>query len=328
MQRRELITLLGGAAVAWPLAAQAQRSDRIRRVGVLSFNPNDLDWQSRIKAFRDGLAALGWVEGRNFLVDVRGVGGNLSQVGALAAELVAASPDVILAATPHVLAALRKETRTIPLVFVNVSDPVEAGFVESMARPGGNTTGFTSFEYSLGGKWLELLKEAMPALQRALVLLNPDNYTSRALLRTIESVAPVARASVTSAAVRNAREIESAIDAFAREPNGGMILLPDPVMQINQERIIELAILRRLPAIHQNLFFPQAGGLMSYGTDFVDVYRRAAGYVDRILKGAKVGELPVQNPVKYELVINLKIARTIGLEVPPMLLARADVVIE
>ena len=270
----------------------------------------------------------GWIEGRNFLIDVRGVGGDFRQVDAFAAEMVAGAPDVILAVTQPALTAFRQRTRTIPLVFTNVSDPVDGGFVESMSRPGGNITGFTSFEYSIGGKWLELLKETVPSLERVLVVLNPGNYTSRALLRTVEGVAPIAGVRIETGAVRSAKEIESAVTEFARAANGGIILLPDPVTQNNQPQIIELMMQHRLPVIHQSPNFPQSGGLMSYGTDFIDLYRRAASYVDRILKGAKVGELPVQNPVKYNLVINLKTAKALGLDVPPMLLARADEVIE
>jgi putative ABC transport system substrate-binding protein len=227
-----------------------------------------------------------------------------------------------------VLVALRQETRTIPLVFVNVSDPVDGGFVQSMARPGGNVTGFTSFEYSLGGKWLEVLKEAYPPLARALVLLNPENYTSRSLLRTIESVAPAAGVRITTGTVRSPADIEAAMAAFATEPNGGVIVTPDPLTAVQRTQIVALASTHRLPTIHTFRFFPDAGGLMSYGTDNVDLYARAAEYVARILKGANVAELPVQNPVKYELVINLKAARAISLEIPPTLLARADEVIE
>jgi putative tryptophan/tyrosine transport system substrate-binding protein len=326
MQRREFITLLGGTA-AWPLTARAQ-NDRLKRVGVLSAFPDDAEWQSRINAFREGLASLGWIDGRNVRIDVRGVGGDVRYIPALAAEMTGSSPDVILAVSTPVLVALQQETRAIPLVFVNVSDPVDGGFVESMARPGGNVTGFTSFEYSVGGKWLELLKEAVPSLSRALVLLNPENYTSRSLLRTVEAVALTTGVQVTSAGVHNAAEIETAIAAFGQEPNGGVIITPDPLTTAQRGRIAALAATHRLPTIHTFRFFPASGGLMSYGTNNDDLYMRAASYVDRILKGAKVGELPVQNPVKYELVINLKTAKTLGITVPPTLLARADEVIE
>jgi putative ABC transport system substrate-binding protein len=328
MKRREFITLIGGAAVVWPLAARAQQAQQTRRIGVFSGFANNAEGQSRIKAFKERLDALGWVDGRNVRIDYRFAAGDPDQFRALASEMVGTAPDVILVIATPALVALRQETRTIPLVFVNVSDPVDGGFVESMARPGGNVTGFTSFEYSVGGKWLELLKEAVPSLARVLVLLNPENYTSRGLLRTIETVAPTAGVRVTPARVRNIAEIEAALNTFGQEPNGGMIVLPDPVTTVNDERITILAVARRLPTVHAFRFHAVGGGLISYGTDVNDIYQNAASYVDRILKGAKVGELPVQNPVKYALVINLKAAKALGIEVPPTLLARADEVIE
>ena len=259
---------------------------------------------------------------------IAGQAARQSRVQALAAEMVGTKPDVILAITTPALVALRKETSTIPLIFGNVSDPVDGGFVQSMARPGGNVTGFTSFEYSIGGKWLGLLKEAMPPLARVLVILNSDNYTSRALLHTIESVAPSVGVQVISGAVHNAAEIKSVIDNFSNDSNGGLIVLPDPLTTINQERITMLALKHHLPSIYQLRLFAMAGGLMSYGTDFHDLYRHVASYVDRILKGVKVGELPVQNPTKYELVINLKTAKALGIALPLTLQATADEVIE
>jgi putative ABC transport system substrate-binding protein len=300
----------------------------MRRVGVYSGLPDEPVGRAYFMAFKSKLEALGWSEGRNVQIDYRLAAGDADRVSALAAEMVGTKPDVILAVTPSALLALRGKTSTIPLVFANVSDPVDGGLVASMARPGGNITGFTSFEYSLSGKWLELLKEAVPTLARALVLFNPDNYTSRALLRTIESLAPAAGVPVIAAAVHDGAEIEAAIASFAKAPNGGIILLPDPATTINEKKIITLALTHRLPAIQQSRFFPAAGWLMSYGTDFLDVYQRAASYVDRILKGAKVGELPVQNPVKFELVINLKTAKALGLDLPWFLQQRADEVIE
>jgi putative ABC transport system substrate-binding protein len=274
------------------------------------------------------LEALGWAVGRNMHFDYVWASGDPERFRVSAAEFVATTPDVILAIATPALVALRQETRAIPIVFVNVSDPIDGGFVDSMARPGGNVTGFTSFEYSVGGKWLELLKEAVPPLARALVLLNPENYTSRSLLRTIETVAPAAKVQVSSAGVRNRFEIEAAINTFGQQPNGGMIVLPDPVTTGNDEQIAALALALRLPTVHTFRFHTVNGGLMSYGTDVNDIYRNAAAYVDRILKGAKVGELPVQNPTKYLLVINLKTAKALGLEVPDKLLALADEVIE
>jgi putative ABC transport system substrate-binding protein len=241
---------------------------------------------------------------------------------------VSAAPDVIFAVATPALVALRRQTRTIPLVFVNVSDPVDGGFVDSMARPGGNITGFTSFEYSIGGKWLELLKEVTPSLKRIMVLLNQDNYTSRALLHTITALGPASGAEVSAARVRNYAEIEATVRGFGQLPSGAIILLPDPVMTANRQHIAALAISHRLPTIHPFRLFAAAGCLMSYGTDNLDLYRRAASYVGRILNGANVAELPVQNPTKYALVINLKAAKALGLEIPATLLARADEVLE
>jgi len=328
MRRRAFITLLGGAAAAWPFGAGAQQTGPARRIGVLYGFADDAEWKKRRKAFKERLEGLGWADGRNVRIDYRSAFGAALDTRALAAEMVATKPDVILAATAPVLVALQKETRTIPLVFVNVSAPVDGGFVENIGRPGGNVSGFTSFEDSIGGKWLELLKEAVPPLARVLVLLNQENYVSRALLRTIEAVAAPAGVRVASAAVRNVTEIESAINTFGKEPNGGMIVLPDPATNNNRKRITALAIARRLPTIHPFRYFAADDGLMSYGTDEIELYRHAAAYVDRVLRGARIGELPVQNPTKYELVINLKTARALGIAIPQSILARADEVIE
>jgi putative ABC transport system substrate-binding protein len=325
MKRREFITLIGGAAAVWPLAAHAQQT---RRVGVLTLFADDIETRNRIAAFKRTLATLGWVEGRNIHFDERRVQGDAARVEPVAAEMVGAAPDVILAIATPVLVALQKQTRTVPLVFVNVSDPVDGGFVQSMARPGGNVTGFTSFEYSVGGKWVELLKEVVPSLTRVLVILNPDNYTSVSLLRTIEAVSPAIGVAVSPGRVRDLASIESAIATFAEAPNGGVIVLPDPVTTAHRVRIAEIAVARRLPTIHTFRVFAADGGLMSYGTDNLDLYRRAGAYVDRILKGAKVAEMPVQNPIKYDLIINLKTAKSLGLTVPPIMLTRADEVIE
>jgi putative ABC transport system substrate-binding protein len=325
MKRREFIMLVGGVAAVWPLAAQAQQ---MRRIGVLSSFSNDVEMQSRIVAFKRSLETLGWVEGKTVRYDQRWMEGDPTRIQSTVADMISAAPDAILAVATPVLVALQKQTRTIPLVFVNVSDPVDGGFVQSMARPGGNVTGFTSFEYSIGGKWIELLKEVVPSLTRVLVVLNPENYTSRALLTTIETVAPAIGVTVAAARARNIADIEAALAAFGREPNGGVIVLPDPLTIVNTSQIVNSAVLHHLPTIHAFRFFAQAGGLISYGTDAVELYQRAAAYVDRILKGAKVAEMPVQNPIKYNLTINLKAAKAIGLTVPPNMLTRADDVIE
>jgi putative ABC transport system substrate-binding protein len=251
-----------------------------------------------------------------------------SRLPALAEELAALKPNAIFAMATPALVAMRRVTRAIPIVFASVSDPVDGGFVESMAHPGGNITGFTSFEYSLGGKWLQTLKDVSPGLARVMVLLNPDNYTSRALLRTIEGAAPSVGLTVKASNVRGAADIEPGIRGFAAEPNGGMIVLPDPATTVPIAQIISLTLLYRLPAVHTFRFFPAKGGLMSYGPDDIDIYSRAGRYVDRILRGANVGELPVQNPTKYQLVINIKTARALGLKVPDHVIALADEVIE
>jgi len=332
MKRREFISLLGGAAAtaAWPLSAHAQQAGPVKRVGIFSGFPNDAEGQIRVKAFTDKLAALGWVDGRNVRLEYIWASRDVDEARArtLAAGMVGTAPDVILAMTTPALTALRQETRTIPIVFVQVTDPVDGGFVQSLARPGGNITGFSSFEVSVGGKWLELLKEAMPSLARVLVLLNPGNNSIRALLSMIESVAPMAKVPVSSAGVHNAAEIETALSTFGKEPNGGVIVLPDPVTTTHRELIAALAVQHRLPTIHAFRFFPTSGGLMSYGPDISEYYRQAATYVDRILKGAKPADLPVQNPVKYELIVNLKTAKALGLTIPEIFLVRADEVIE
>jgi putative ABC transport system substrate-binding protein len=328
MKRREFITLLGGAAASWPLVARAQQPRATRTIGVFSGMSNEGQGKIYVKQLQQRLEELGWIEGRNSHIEYRWAAGDARKFQTQAAEMVASRPDVVVAITTPAVAALRQETRDIPLIFANMSDPVDGGYVQSMARPGGNITGFTSFEYSIGGKWVELLKEAVASLGRVLVLYNPDNYTSRALLSTVVASAPTVGVEVTSGPVRSPAEIDAAIAAFAKEGDSGLLLLPDPIIQANQLNITQFAAKHRLPSLHQSREFPAAGGMMSYGTDFLDLYRRAADYVDRILKGSNVGELPVQNPTKFELVINLKVARAIGVQVPPTLLARADEVIE
>ena len=326
MRRREFLGVIGGLALTRP--ANAQQSRPTRAVGILSGMTNEEQGQVYVKTLRERLTALGWTEGRDLRIEYRWGAGNRRNIQEQATEIVKSRPDVIVAITTPAVAALRQQTRDIPVVFTNMSDPVDGGYVRSIARPGGNITGFTSFEYTIGGKWVELLKEAAPGLARVLVLYNSDNYTSRALLENIQSSVPKIGVQVTAASVQDAAEIEAAITAFAKEGGGGIVLLPDPVIQASPRSIIELASKFRLPSIHQFRGYPHAGGFMSYGTDFPDLYRRAADYVDRILKGAVVGELPVQNPLKYELVVNLKVAKVIGIEVPGTFLFRADEVIE
>jgi putative ABC transport system substrate-binding protein len=324
VKRRAFITLLGGAAAAWPLAARAQPGERMRRIGVLR-SSTDQEARSRFDAFAERLQVLGWVQGRSIRVDYRLLG---SDGVAAARELVALVPDAILLTSNPAVAALRQVDQTIPAVFVQVGDPVGSGFIKSLAHPGGNLTGFTTFEPAIGGKWLELLKEIAPAITRALVILQPDITANHAFLRAAETGTPMHKVALGSAAVRDAAEIERAIADFGREPNGGLVVLPNPVTYVHRELIADLAIRHRLPAISAFRYMVASGTLMSYGVDVLDLYRRAAGYVDRILRGEKPADLPVQAPTKYELVINLKTARTLGLEIPPMLLARADEVIE
>jgi len=332
MRRRDFITLLGGAApasLAWPLAARAQQAERVRRIGVLAgAAEGDPEFQALIAAFRQGLRDLRWSEDRNLRIDYCWAAGDPNRLRACVAEMTVTPSDVILTISAQALRTVREATRSIPVVFLQVSDPVDGGFVDSMARPGGNITGFTNFEYSIGGKWLEVLKEIAPGVTRVLVVLNPDNYTSLGLLRTIETVAPSLRVQVSSARLRDPGEIEPAIEAFAREPNGGLIVLPDPLTVVPRERILSSAIRYRLPAVYPHRLFATTGGLLSYGTDLPDLYRRAASYVDRILKGEKPADLPVQAPVKFLLVVNLKTAKALGLTISESFLLRADEVIE
>ncbi len=326
MRRRDFIgVLITTAAGGWPLDLRAQQA---RRIGILTLFATDAETRARIDAFKRSLESYGWTEGKNIIFDERILEGAAGQLGPVSAEMVKASPDLILAVATPVLVALQKETRTVPLLFVNVSDPVDGGFVQSMARPGGNVTGFTSFEYSIGGKWVELLKEVVPSLSRVMVILNPENYTSRSLLRIIESVAPRAGVSVVSARVRNQSQIEPAITEFGSKLHGGLIILPDPLTTAHRAQIAQIAASLRLPSIYAFRFFAVDGGLMSYGTNVLDIFRRAGEYADRILKGAHVAEMPVQNPVKYNLTINLKTARIMELDIPSQMLARADEGIE
>jgi putative ABC transport system substrate-binding protein len=328
-RRKFLATLLGGAAVAWPLAARAQQSDRMRRMGVLmGVVESDQNAQASIAAMRQALAQLGWTEGRNLRIDLRWAGGDRDVLRKYAAELVALQADIIVTTGSGGLGPLQQATRTIPIVFASVIDPVAGGFVASLSRPGGNTTGFTAFEYGLAGKWPELLKQIAPAVTRAAVLRDPTQFAGGGQLGAIQAVAPFFGMEVSPADVRNADEVERAIAAFARKPNGGLIVLGSFLANINRDAIIALAAQHRLPAVYPSRTFVTSGGLVSYGSDPIDPYRRAAGYIDRILKGEKPADLPVQLPTKYELVINLKTAKALALDIPATLLARADEVIE
>jgi putative ABC transport system substrate-binding protein len=326
--RREFITLLGGAAAAWPFVAGAQQPERIRVIGVLiSTAADDPEGQARIAAFRQGLQELGWTEGRNVRIDTR-TAVDADQFRTQAAELVALASDVILAATTPGVAAVQHATRTVPVVFVTVFDPVSAGFVSNLARPGGNTTGFALPEYGTTVKWLELLKEIAPGVTRVAVVRDPALVSGTGQLAAIQAVAPSFSVELNPVDARDPTEMERAIVAFARSANGGLIVTASPASVTHRKLIIALAARHRLPAVYAFRFMAADGGLISYGPNSIDPYRRAATYVDRILKGEKPGDLPVQAPTKYELVIHLKTAKAMGLTVPDSLLARADEVIE
>jgi putative tryptophan/tyrosine transport system substrate-binding protein len=329
MKRREFISLLGGAAAAWPLAARAEQAVRTRHIGVL-IQVAEGDPQARIEvaAFLRGLQELGWSEGRNLQVDTRWGGGDADRIRKYAAELVALAPEVVLALGGTVAGALQQASGTVPIVFVNVTDPVGRGYVASLAQPVRNATGFTSFEFGMGGKWLEVLKEIAPRVTRAAVLRDPAITAGIGYLAAIHALAPSIGVQVIPVDVRTTSDIERAVATFARTPMGGLIVTADPAAIVHREAIITLAARHRLPAIYPYRFFVTSGGLISYGLDNIEQYRLAAGYVDRILKGEKPADLPVQAPTKYELVINLKTAKALAIEVPPTLLARADEVIE
>jgi putative tryptophan/tyrosine transport system substrate-binding protein len=327
MRRREFITLLGGAAT-WPLSARAQQRE-MRRIGVLmSLAADDPEGQARLAAFLQGLQEFGWAVGRNVRIEYRWAGGDANRNRTSAAELAALAPDVILASGGSVAELLVQVTRTVPVVFTQVIDPVGAGLVDSLARPGGNATGFTVFEYGISGKWLELLKEIAPRVTRAAVLRDPAMAAGSGQLGAIQSVAPAFGVDLSPVNVRDAGEIERAVAAFARGSNGGLIASASGLAIVHRELIVNLAARHKLPAVYFQRFFVTAGGLISYGPDTIDPHRRAAGYVNRVLKGEKPADLPVQAPTKYELVVNLKTAKALGLDVPPSLLARADEVIE
>jgi ABC-type uncharacterized transport system substrate-binding protein len=328
MRRRKFITLLGGAA-AWPLAARAQQSERMRRIGVLtSLASDDPESMARIAAFLQGLQELGWSVGRNVRIDYRWGAGDAERARRHAEELVALAPNVILANGGSIMAPLQQVTRTVPIVFAAVADPVGSGFVSSLARPGGNSTGFANFEYGISGKWLELLKQIAPTVTRVAVLRDPAVASGSGQFGAIQAVAPTLGVEANPVGLRDAGEIERDITEFARRSNGGVIVTAGGAGIRHRDLIIALAARHRLPAVYANRFFVTGGGLVSYGTHLVDHFRQAAGYVDRILKGEKPADLPVQAPTKYELVINLKTAKALGLTVPDTLLARADEVIE
>ena len=329
MKRREFITLLGGAAAAWPLAARAQQSEQTRRIGVLTnLVADDPEAQARVGAFLQGLQELGWAVGRNMRIEYRWGAGDADRTRGYAAELVALAPDVILTSGASALAPLLQATRSVPVVFAQVPDPVGAGFVNSLARPGGNTTGFITYEYGLSGKWLELLTQIAPSVTRAAVIRDPAVSAGTGQWGAIQAVAPSVRVLVSPVNVRDAGEIERDVAAFAHGSNSGLIVTASALAIRHRNLIVTLAARHRLPAVYYQRGFVTGGGLISYGPDFIDQYRRAAGYVDRILKGEKPADLPVQAPTKYELVINFTTAKALGLEVPPSLLARADEVIE
>jgi putative ABC transport system substrate-binding protein len=331
VKRRDFITLLGGAAAARPLAARAQQTERMRRVGVLMATiKDDPVGTAEITAFRQGLAELGWIEGRNIGIDVRWPGGNIELIEALAKELVRAMPDVLVSRSTPTTTVLKRESGAVPIVFVNIAEAVEQGFVQSLARPGGNLTGFTNSEASVGGKMLQLLKEIDPRIVRVAVMYNPQTAPFyRFYTRSMESAAPGLGIEVVAMPVQSPTNIETGMAEFGRHPGGGLVVLPDAYLgQEHRELVVSLAAANHLPALYANRITPSAGGLLTYGVDARDLMHRAADYVDRILKGAKPSDLPVQLPTKYELIINLKTAKSLGLTVPPSLLAIADEVIE
>jgi putative tryptophan/tyrosine transport system substrate-binding protein len=329
IRRRQFLTLLGSAAAAWPLAARAQQGERMRRVGVLAnLAAEDPQTQTRHAAFLQALQQPGWTVGRNVRIDYRWSAGKIEEIRRHAAELAALAPDVIVAPGTSSMGPLLQATQTVPIVFVLVSDPVGAGYVDSLARPGGNATGFAQYDYSLSAKWLELLKQISPAVMRAAVLRDPTIAAGIGQLAAIQAVAPSLGVEIIPVNVRDAPEIERAVAVFARSANGGLIVTGSPLSFAHRDLIVTLAAKHKLPAVYWDRAPLASGGLISYGNDSIDLYRRAAGYVDRILKGEKPADLPVQVPTKYELMINLKTARALGLEVPPSVLARADEVIE
>jgi len=330
MRRREFITLLGGAAAAWPLAASAQQPGQMPRIGVLTGFENDPEGTAQLSGFTQGFQELGWTDGRNVRMDVRWPAGSVERMQMFAKELVGMQPDVILAQTTPVVAALQQETRTIPIVFVTVADPVGQGFVESLSRPGGNITGFIFTEGAIGGKWLELLTEIAPGVKRAAMMFNPDTAPGGGsyFWSSFETAARSLKVEPIRAPVHSEAEIEAAITSLGREPGGGLVVIADIFLLVHRAPIILGAARNNLPAVYQVRAFARDGGLLSYGADAVDIFRRSALYVDRILRGAKPADLPVQVPTKFELVLNLKTAKVLGLTIPTSLLASANEVIE
>jgi putative ABC transport system substrate-binding protein len=328
VRRRAFMTLLGGAA-AWPIAARAQQGERVRRIGVLlPATADDPVWQTRFGAFLQGLQQSGWSIGQNVQIETRWATINAAEIRRYAAELAALAPDVVLAYGTSTMGAWRQATRTVPTVFVAIADPVGGGFAESLARPGGNATGFMAFEFSISGKWLELLKQIAPGVTRAAVLRDTAIGSGASQFAVIQALAPSLSVEVSPVNVSSAGEIERTVAAFARAPNGGLIAAGSSPVRFHRDLIVALAARHKLPAVYYERVFVDAGGLISYGSNYIDLFRQAAGYVDRILKGEKPADLPVQAPTKYELVINLKTAKALGLEMPPTVLARADEVIE
>jgi putative tryptophan/tyrosine transport system substrate-binding protein len=330
IRRREFVALLGGAAVtAWPLAARAQQSERVRLGGILMGSADNVEIRSRIDAFVHAFHGLGWIEGRNVRIDLRW-GGSPERIAAQARELVQLQPDVVFVGPTNALIPLQKETRTIPIVFVSVSDPLGQGFVQSVARPTGNITGFSNLEFSLIGKWLQILKEAVPGVRQVAFMISTGNASSPKWYETFNAIAPTAGIEPIAAPVRHLADIEDTVKSFARAPNSALIVAGDTLVEAPPVRrlIVDLTAAHRLPALYGVLTFAGEGGLIVYGIDQIDPYRRAASYVDRILKGEKPGDLPVQQPTKFRFVINLKTAKTIGLELSPTLVATADEVIE
>src|SRR5215470_12176323 len=329
LKRRQFITLFGVAAAAWPLAGRAQQPERIRRISILlNSAPDDTRFQTWVGAFLQTLAVLGWTIGRNVRIDTRWTGANAAEARRHAAELAALAPDVILAHGSSTVGPLLQATRTVPIVFPIAADPVGGGFVDSLARPGGNVTGFMEFEYSQSGKWLELLKEIVPGMTRAAVLRDASQGSATSQFAAIQAVAPSLKVEVTPIGLHDTAEIERIVAAFARSPNGGLIVTAGAATVHHTNLIVTLAARHKLPAVYNERSFVAAGGLISYGPAFVDQYRRAAGYVDRVLKGEKPADLPVQAPTKYDTVLNLKTAKSLGLDLPASVLARADDVIE
>jgi putative ABC transport system substrate-binding protein len=329
IRRRDFITLLGGAAAAWPLAARAQQGDRVRRIGVLMpYDENDLVTKTIVSAFTQALAGLGWADGRNVRIDLRWAGGDPNRMAALAQELVGLNPDFIVANGTRATAALQRETRTIPIVFGIGVDPVASGIVPRLNQPGGNVTGFAVYEATLGGKWLELLSEIAPGLKRAAIMFNPDTPPASAYMPSLETAARSLKVAPITAHVHSDVEIETAIIALGREPGGGLVVMPDIFTIVHRAPIIVAAARNNVPAVYPQSYFVRDGGLLSYGPDEVDNFRRVASYVDRLLRGEKPGDLPVQLPTKFEMAVNRKTAMALGLAIPPSILLRAIEVVE